>query len=114
MKADVDSVFLHVDDFAEIILRYAGGLGGPATQVAALVTWDATQDVQDRGRANRRTGELFIADSASVTVKDLFRIDADTVQITAVGPIQDGAQTAYFVQYIPETKGATSLKTGDL
>ena len=114
IQTDATGVFLSTDDFAESVLRYAGGLSGLASSVIAIVTWDPTDPVQDRGRANRRTGELFVASTQAVSVKDTFKTGTDAVQITAVGPIEHGGKTAYFKQYIPETKGATSVRTGDL
>jgi hypothetical protein len=110
MKSDVDDVFLNTDDFAESILRIVGGRNGRAESVTAIVTWQDTVTDDGRGRGTRRTAEVMLADNQSVTIKDAFKIDNDFVQVTRVGPIQDGARTVWVRQYIPETKGAKPLK----
>lgn len=114
MQTDVDSVFFATDDFAEVIKRYIGGEKGAVEFVTALVTWNPTGEAYERDRATRRTGELLLKDSQSVTVADTFKVGTDRIQVTAVGPIQDGARTVYFSQYIPEIKGGAPLRTGDL
>jgi hypothetical protein len=47
-------------------------------------------------------------------MRDAFVIGSDLVQVEAIGPKQDGAQLVTITQTIPETRGAKTVRTGDI
>jgi len=98
----------------ESILRYAGGPKGAASNATAIVTWHPEADANGRDRATRRTGELLLAESSTVSYSDLFKIDGDLVSVTKIGPDKNGFKTVDVTIYNPQTKGGAPLRTGGL
>lgn len=114
MKTDMDDIFLSTDDFAESIVRYAGGSQSSSSVVTAVIMWDPTTVEGGRGRQTARTGQLLLNDDVSVTVSDAFMVEGNRVEVESIGPIQDGARTVWIKQVIPETRGAVPIRTGDI
>ena len=98
----------------ETILHYPSGKESAASEVTAIVTWNPTQVDNSRGRGTKRGGELLLNDSVTVTVKDAFSINDVRAEVVSIDPIQDGSQTVYISQHIPETKGASPIRTGEI
>ena len=110
----VSSVFLNSNHFAETVLRYVGGIKGRMEQVTALLDWDSTNTAYERDRATRRVSSLMVISTQAVTVKDVFKVNGDIISVASVGPVQDGAIIVQLNQYVPQVKGGTPLRTGDL
>ena len=98
----------------ETILRYADGPKGAASSATAIVTWLPEQNANGRDRATRRTGELLLAESATVNYSDVFKINGDLVSVTKIGPNHNGFKAVDVTMIIPETKGGEPLRTGGL
>lgn len=105
MASDVADVFLQVDDFAEVILRYAGGERDRFEQVTGIVTWSPTVVTDTRGRGYTRRCELFLNDSVTVAASDAFKIGQRRCEVEAIDEAQDGARVVHLVHYESETKG---------
>ena len=113
MASDVTDVFLDTDEFAEQVIRYAGGnVNGRAVTLLAVVTWHPTVTDYSSGRATERTGELMVAAGDTWKVTDAVKIGTQMVQVQTIGPEQYGKQTIGFIQRIPETKGWKPLSDG--
>ena len=114
IASDVADVFLVADDFATQIRRYVNGDQDQQVIVTGVVTWYPTVDEDGRGRATKRRGEIMFSSTLNLTIKDAFVIGPDLVQIEAIGPKQDGAQIVTITQTLPETRGAKTVRTGDI
>lgn len=114
MASDVNDVFLDTDEHAVSMLHLIGGDDGNISQVVGIITWHPTVPELDGGRATRRTGEIWLVDSVSVTVRDAFKIGANRVEVSAVGPKQHGGQVISIVQKLTETKGSAPVRNGGL
>lgn len=114
IASDVADVFLVADDFATQIRRYANGDQDQQAIVTGVVTWYPTVDEDGRGRATKRRGEIMFSSTLNLTMKDAFVIGSDLVQVEAIGPKQDGAQIVTITQTLPETRGAKTVRTGDI
>ena len=114
ISADVSAVFLNSDDFAVEVRQLVGGDVSTQKRLTGIVTWYATTEMDDRGRATKRRGELLLSSSVAVTVRDAFRIGDDLAQVEAVDQRQDGAVIVRLTQTIPETRGAKTVKVSDL
>lgn len=105
MASDVADVFLQVDDFAEVILRYVGGERDRHEDVTGIVTWSPTVVTDTRGRGFTRRCELFLNDSVTVAASDAFKIGQRRCEVEAIDEAQDGARVVHLVHYESETKG---------
>ena len=114
IASDVADVFLVADDFATQIRRYIDGNQDQQVLVTGIVTWYPTMDEDGRGRATKRRGEIIFSSTLNLPMKDAFVIGSDLVQVEAIGPKQDGAQLVTITQTIPETRGAKTVRTGDI
>lgn len=114
IASDVADVFLVADDFATQIRRYVNGDQDQQVIVTGVVTWYPTVDEDGRGRATKRRGEIMFSNTLNLTMKDAFVIGSDLVQVEAIGPKQDGAQIVTITQTLPETRGAKTVRTGDI
>lgn len=114
ITSDVADVFLVADDFATQIRRYVNGDQDQQVIVTGVVTWYPTVDEDGRGRATKRRGEIMFSSTLNLTIKDAFVVGSDLVQVEAIGPKQDGAQIVTITQTIPETRGAKTVRTGDI
>lgn len=114
IASDVADVFLVADDFATQIRRYVNGDQDQQVIVTGVVTWYPTVDEDGRGRATKRRGEIMFSSTLNLTIKDAFVVGSDLVQVEAIGPKQDGAQIVTITQTIPETRGAKTVRTGDI
>ena len=114
IAADVAAVFLNADDFAVEVRQYVGGEQSIQRRVTGVVTWYPTAEMDDRGRATKRRGELLLSSDAVVTVRDAFRIGDDLAQVEAVGQKQDGAVVVQITQTLPETRGAKPVRASDI
>lgn len=114
IASDVADVFLVADDFATQIRRYVNGDQDHQVIVTGVVTWYPTVDEDGRGRATKRRGEIMFSSTLNLTMKDAFVIGSDLVQVEALGPKQDGAQIVTITQTLPETRGAKTVRTGDI
>ena len=114
IASDVADVFLVADDFATQIRRYVNGDQDQQVIVTGVVTWYPTVDEDGRGRATKRRGEIMFSSTLNLTIKDAFVIGPDLVQVEAIGPKQDGAQIVTITQTLPETRGAKTVRTGDI
>lgn len=114
ISADVSAVFLNSDDFAVEVRQYVNGESSSQRKHTAIVTWYSTAEMDDRGRATKRRGELLLSSDAVVTVRDAFRIGDDLVQVEAVDAKQDGALLVRITQTLPETRGAKPVRAADI
>lgn len=114
IAADVAGVFLNADDFAVEVRQYVGGESSNQRRLTGIVTWYPTAEMDDRGRATKRRGELLLSSDAVVTVRDAFRIGDDLAQVEAIDQKQDGALIVRLTQTIPETRGAKPVRVSDL
>ena len=107
MASDVTAVFLQVDDFAEQIVRYIGGVEAQASTITGIVTWkDAERSDSDRGRATVRRGEVMFSSSTTVDMSDALKIGGIRCEIETVGPVQDGAFMVGIIRRDAQTRGA--------
>lgn len=114
ISADVSAVFLDSDDFAVEVRQYVNGESSSQRRHTAIVTWYPTAEMDDRGRATKRRGELLLSSDAVVTVRDAFRIGDDLVQVEAIDAKQDGALLVRITQTLPETRGAKPVRAADI
>ena len=114
MKADVDTVILSTDDFAETIVLYRNGVESSASLVVGVVSWMTPEIETGRGLSQIRTADVLLGDDVTVTTKDAMHIDGQRVEVVWVGVTQDGCQTVSVRQVVHETRGAVPIRTGDI
>jgi hypothetical protein len=112
MASDVADVFLQVDDFAETVIRYAGGAIDRKSEITAIVTWQPSQVSDSRGKGYVRKCEMLVDDSVTITPADSFKIGSARCEVIAIDTPQYGAKTVHLQQYESEAKGIR--KAGDI
>lgn len=112
IASDVDDVFLQVDDFAETVLRYAGGDRSKATSLTAIVTWHPTDKTEARGHGYVRKADMLVNDSVTITPADAFKVGQLRMEVESVDPPDDGAIMVHLIQYEADAKGVR--KAGDI
>lgn len=112
IASDVDDVFLVTDDFAETMLRYAGGDRDNTTSVTGVVTWAPTVPSDTRGKGYVRRGELLLNDSVTVTAADAFLINERRYEVESLDDPQYGSRIVRLIRYESEAKGVR--KAGDI
>ena len=114
ISADVSGVFLNGDDFAVEVRQYVNGESSNQKRLTGIVTWYATTEMDDRGRATKRRGELLLSSDVVITIRDAFRIGEDLAQVEAIDQKQNGAVIVRLTQTIPETRGAKPVRAADI
>lgn len=112
IASDVDDVFLDVDDFAETVIRYAGGAVDRRTEITAIVTWMPSDVSETRGKGYLRKCQMLVNDSVTITPADAFKIGDARCEVTSIDNAQDGSRMVYLQQYESEAKGIR--KAGDI
>lgn len=112
IASDVDDVFLQLDDFAETVVRYAGGDRGRASMLTAVVTWQPTVKNETKGQGYVRRAELLLNDDVTITTTDAFSVAGLRMEVEAIDRKDHGSQTIMLVSYEQEAKGVR--KAGEL
>lgn len=111
--AHVDSVFFNTAHHAETLTRNVDGKNDQTESFPAIVDWIVETD-DTRGQASYRRGVVGIPDSKTVTVRDSIMLGGYTAEITHPPTTQNGMTVFRVLQYLPETKGARPVRTGDI
>lgn len=98
--ADVSTVFLNQEDFAESVTRYPGGQS-PSASVVAI--WEPEDYFTNTGPAVDhsigqkipRRGRLFVSASQTATQSDTWEIAGELWQTEKLGTAADGLRIVY-------------------
>lgn len=114
MIADVSTVFLDEDGFAESCKRYIGGDAGNVQAITGIPGDDraATEDMAGRGYTHVRTFDF--AETSKLEEKDSLLIGSLRYEVVHVTDPDLGMRTATLGRYQPETKGAKYVRRGGL
>lgn len=112
MKADVDDVFLNLDDFAVSVIRLRDGSQSSRQPVTGIFTQMPVDVTTARGKGYDRRAELMLNDSYAICEADAFMVEKERWEVERIGKPQDGAVTVYLRRYEGEIKGARAA--GDL
>lgn len=91
MTADVSSVFLNTEDFAEGVTHWPAGDSGIAATVTALFFEIPRIEVkEDRGKKIIRRAVIQIASSTTVAKKDVWFRNSERWETVTTGNVENG------------------------
>lgn len=88
--SDVDAEILNEDDFAESITHWPLGAEANAAPVVAVVNWDETEKIANKGKKFCSKASLYLSSSNSLDSKDVWIINAISYQTLTVSPPEGG------------------------
>ena len=112
--ADVDDVFLQLDDFASQVIRYVGGDSGNSKAITGVVTLGGVSTNDGRGRGYDHDATMLLNSDVAITVGDAIKHGDDRYEVKHVGDPQYGMRTVTLRRYQPEVKGGKLFRTGDI
>lgn len=114
IASDVDDIFLDVDDFAETLIRYAGGREGKASTFVGVFSNGMAAVDEDKGYGIRYDASIFVSSTTDVVANDTVRRGEVWWEVDRVSQPEDGGQTIYLTRYEPIRRGVKNLRNGDL
>jgi hypothetical protein len=110
--ADVSTVFLQTDEFAESCKRYIGGDPGNIQLITGIPGDDraATEDMVGRGYTHVRTFDF--AEASVLEEKDSVVVSELRYEVVHITDPDLGMRTAILGRYQPEVKGGKYIRKG--
>lgn len=113
--ADVSTVFLNADEFAESVTRHVAGVADAGTDVAAtgIFIEDAADRSYETGDKITRTATLQIAETVSITDRDAWTIRSQRweTQKGEYGPRVDGGMRTIRLERVEKIQTSRGERT---
>jgi len=112
IEADVASVFLNTDEFAETVTRLIGGDAGHTQLITAVVTLDQPTFERSRGRGYETRSTMMIDDASAIATGDAVLIRGVRYEVITVKPADFGSVDVTLSRYASEARGVKTA--GDI
>jgi hypothetical protein len=111
--ADVSTVFLNTDEFAETCRRLVDGEESLSRPIVGIPSNDqfAAEDLRGRGYTHMRF--FTIAEDTVLNEKDAIRIGSLRYEVESIADPVSGMKTARLIRYQQEVKSGRLFRTGE-